>query len=80
MCVDVASGMAFLETALIVHRDLAARNVLLTATMQCKVGSLLPPAQAPSVQVPLGKRARFAAHLIAHNNARNIRHNIALNI
>ena len=37
MCVDVAAGMAFLETALIVHRDLAARNVLLTADMQCKV-------------------------------------------
>ena len=37
MCVDVASGMAFLETALIVHRDLAARNVLLTTDMVCKI-------------------------------------------
>ena len=37
MCKDVACGMAFLETALIVHRDLAARNVLLTAERRCKI-------------------------------------------
>ena len=63
MCVDVASGMAFLETALIVHRDLAARNVLLTAGMQCKVGELnLGPMQGA-----VDKKCTSCAYFAAHN-------------
>ena len=76
MCVDVASGMAFLETALIAHRDLAARNVLLTAGMQCKVELRQPSLALTPVQTLLGKRAWFAAHNIKLNIEHSIKHNL----
>ncbi|KAA0186407.1 hypothetical protein HAZT_HAZT002878, partial [Hyalella azteca] len=34
---QVAEGMAYLESVLVVHRDLAARNVLITAQFQAKI-------------------------------------------
>jgi Eph receptor B1 len=34
---DIATGMEFLSSLLIVHRDLAARNVLVPADFVCKV-------------------------------------------
>jgi serine/threonine protein kinase len=37
MCVDTASGMAYLSGIGIVHRDLAARNVLVASDLSCKV-------------------------------------------
>ena len=37
MCLDTASGMAYLELIGVVHRDLAARNVLVSSDMSCKI-------------------------------------------
>ena len=36
-CLQIASGMAFLESKSIVHRDLAARNVLVGKKLHCKI-------------------------------------------
>ena len=38
MAVEVAGGMQYLEHSGFIHRDLAARNVLVTATLNCKIG------------------------------------------
>merc|ERR1711916_287208 len=36
-CLQIASGMAFLEQKNVIHRDLAARNVLVGKKLECKI-------------------------------------------